>query len=267
MHTILIPYDFSLSANNAAEYALSIFKNRATRFIFVHVMPEGEDKDVLTILNQLKSDTNSMANEKAFPHHTFEERIVHGEVIERLASVADVLNVDAIFMGTKGNTDIRSRLMGTNTAGLLEKSRVPVMVIPKRARYGGFRRMVLGTDYRPVLNFDSYDYMLKLLQLSNAEFIVLNVENENEPVTMERTMAGITMERAFANRPHRYEFVHHESRVQGILEYVSKNDVDLLAMLKRDHYILSNALEDSVVSRTLLEIEIPLLSLPLMDES
>lgn len=260
MHTILIPYDFSLSANNAAEYALAIFKNRATRFIFIHVISE-EEEDISTVKAQLKSDIQGIRSNRALPHHEFLDHIVKGEVKERIMAASNVNEADAIFMGTKGKGDSNSRLMGSNTSTLLEVSTVPVMVIPKRARYSGFRRMVLATDYRPVQRFDSYDYLMRLLQLSNAEFIVLNVENDEEPVTMERTMAGIAMEKAFSDRPHRYEFVRHTSRVQGILEFLKNNEVDLLTMLKRDHYLLESAIEESVVGRTVMEIDIPLLSL------
>ena len=261
MHTILIPYDFSLSANNAADYAVSLFKNRSTRFVFVHVTSAEEEGDLSIVTEQLRSDIQGISAHRDLPHHEFVDRIVTGNVQERISAMANVYNADAIFMGTKGKGDSNSHLMGSNASKLLEVSTVPVMVIPKRARYTGFRKMVLATDYRPVQNFDSYDYLMKLLQLSNAEFIVLNVEDEHEPVTMERTMAGIAMEKAFSDRPHRYEFVRHNSRVQGILEFLKNNEVDLLAMLKRDHYLLENAIDDSVVGRTVMEIDIPLLSL------
>ena len=260
MHTILIPYDFSLSANNAADYAVSLFKNRSTRFVFVHVTSEDED-EISIVSEQLSSDIQGIRSYSELPHHEFVERIVTGNIQERIIAAANIYDADAIIMGTKGKGDSNSRLMGSNTSRLLEVSRVPVMVIPKQARYTGYRKMVLATDYRPVQNFDSYDYLMNLLQLSNAEFIVLNVEDEGEPVTMERTMAGISLEKAFSDRPHRYEFVRHTSRVQGILEFLKNNDVDLLAMLKRDHYLLEDAIEDSVVGRTVMEIDIPMLSL------
>jgi nucleotide-binding universal stress UspA family protein len=259
MHTILIPYDFSLSAHNAADYAVSLFKNRSTRFIFVHVI--SDQKDISIVTEQLRSDIQGISSHLDLPHHEFLDKIVIGDIQERISAAANVYNADAIFMGTKGKGDSNSRLMGSNTSRLLEVSTVPVMVIPRRARYTSYRRMVLATDYRPVQYFDSYDYLMRLLQLSNAEFIVLNVENEDEPPTMERTMAGISMEKAFSNRPHRYEFVRHSSRVQGILEFLKNNDVDLLAMIKRDHYLLEEAIEDSIVGRTVMEIDIPLLSL------
>ncbi|MFT7611258.1 MAG: nucleotide-binding universal stress UspA family protein [Parvicellaceae bacterium] len=268
MHTILIPYDFSNSAKNAAKFALKLFSNRSTKFVFAHfieseagtkVTPEENDNHST---NEIKRHVDELTRIGDNPHHQFESMVLRESIVTGTVRVAEKYCAEAIFMGTKGNSDVVSKILGSITSGVIEASNIPVMAIPLNVSYDGFRRMVLGTDFRPVNDFDSYDYLMKLLSLSNSEFIVLNVLNKKEPATMEQTMSGITMDRELSQRPHRYDFVDDESTVHGLMQYVEKNKVDLLAMLKRDHYLINPSIAKSTVGNAVMEIKIPLLSLP-----
>ncbi len=261
MHTILIPYDFSSSAQNAGEYAMSLFSNRPSRFVIVHAA-NGSSSDIKALESKLRDAMHSLSEQAVHPHHEFVSKVIEKEVIEGILTEAKSIQSDVIIMGTKGTHDIQSRILGSSTSGVIEKTSIPLLAIPQEARYKGFRSIALATDYSPIINYDSLDYLMRLVNLSNAEFKVVNVEDETKPVTMKKVMAGVIMDRSLSCRPHKYDFVSNSSKVHGLIDYVRDNDVELLAMLKHDHHLLDDGITESVVGKTVLEIECPLLSLP-----
>ena len=261
MHTVLIPFDFSPSAMNAGEYAMSLFSNRPSRFVMVHAA-NGSSSNIKQLESKLEDAMQKLSEKAVHPHHEFVCKVIEDEIIPGVVKEAESLQSDIIIMGTRGTHDIRSRILGSTTSGVIEKTTIPLLAIPRNSRYKGYRCIALATDYSPISNFDSLDYLMRLVSLSNSEFIVINVEDETKPITMKKVMAGLIMDRSLTCRPHRYDFVTNNSTVNGLFTYVRDAEVELLAMLKRDHHLLDDGITESIVGKTVQEIECPLLSLP-----
>lgn len=261
MHTILIPFDFSPSAMNAGEYAMSLFSNRPSRFVMVHAA-YGPSSNIKELESKLEDAMKTLSEKAVHPHHEFVCKVIEDEIIQGIVNEAESQQSDVIIMGTKGSHDIRSRILGSTTSGVIDKISVPLIAIPRNARYKGYRSIALATDYSPISNFDSLDYLMRLISLSNAEFYVVNVEDETKPITMKKVMTGLILDRSLPCRPDKYDFVTNSSTVNGLFSYVRDSQVDLLAMLKHDHHLLDDGITESVVGKTVQEIECPLLSLP-----
>ena len=63
---------------------------------------------------------------------TVEAELIEGDPVDVLSRVAETRGASEIIVGSRGIGRIRS-LFGSVSAGVLERSRIPVMVVPRRA--------------------------------------------------------------------------------------------------------------------------------------
>lgn len=271
MHTILIPLDFSEASINAARYAISLFRNQPTEFICLNVLdfraPMGamgsmKDKMEQGIKADLEKSYQKIAGGDNYPGHSFSKVIVHDTAINGISNYAEKVNARAIFMGTTGASGIKEVLMGSVAAGVIRKAKCPVMTIPSGAEYERIDVIGLATDFRPVKNMESYQFLLNVVNLFKAQLVVINVDGDNDPVKMEKAMAGMTLDKHFSETPHRYEFLKGEDTVQVLTEFIEKEKLGMIAMLHHSYKLLDNLFKRSSVEKLVMHTSIPLLSLP-----
>ena len=162
---ILLPTDFSKNAWNAISYATDLFKDTECEFYILNaysakgyvlesmMVPEpGEteferakavsEKELSKILEMLSfRDPNQK--------HTFYTISQFNSLLEALKNVVEKKDIDMVIMGTKGSTNSKSVVFGSNAITVMEKLRnCPVMAIPEDARYGEFKEIVFPTSYK-----------------------------------------------------------------------------------------------------------------------
>jgi len=144
--TILVPHDFSSSANFAAAIARDEAKVHGGRLLLLHVcdLPLDLGPDTMLIVGREADGPISMrhfAMSGAEAHlRDIAERLgrdgVSAEVFVRVGKPADEIpqfaaehGVDVIVMGTHGRTGIRHLIAGSVTERVVRTSAVPVMTI------------------------------------------------------------------------------------------------------------------------------------------
>lgn len=136
---ILVPTDFSPSAQEAVDYASRLAHACGARLIFLHVeaVPDipGADDDV--------ADANLPVLEKRLeevtPHMRgmhYEHRLVTGHPSEAILRVADKEQVDLVVMGLKGQTDAPDKPMGAVAEAVVQRATLPVLLIKIPLRVG-----------------------------------------------------------------------------------------------------------------------------------
>jgi len=144
--TILVPHDFSTSANLAAAIARDEAKLHGGKLLLLHVcdLPLDLGPDTTLIVAHESTGPISMrhfAMSSAETHlRDLAERLgrdgVSAEVFVRVGKPADEIlrfaeehGVDTIVMGTHGRTGIRHLLAGSVTERVVRTSPVPVLTI------------------------------------------------------------------------------------------------------------------------------------------
>ena len=142
--TILVPHDFSSSANHAAAIARDEAKQHGGVIILLHVieLPHQLDADAL-----VAGENGEMRSLKDFALGKAEEHL--GDLAERLGKdgvtatpivrigvpvdeierAIDEHHVDVIVMGTHGRTGIRKLIAGSVAERVVRMSKVPVLTI------------------------------------------------------------------------------------------------------------------------------------------
>ena len=95
--------------------------------------------------------------------------------------------VELIIMGTQGASGLKKTIIGSITSRIIEKSDIPVLVVPEKYELKDPREIVFATNYhcndRPALSFT-----LSIAKVFNASVTVLhintddNIEKNNDSV-------------------------------------------------------------------------------------
>jgi nucleotide-binding universal stress UspA family protein len=135
MYRVLVPTDFSDSAEAALRMAIAVAADREpAEIVLLHVQGAvepnyDEELGVLEperLMAMLKMLQAEYAIKAAVP---VEEVVVHGEPVEAILQYADERAVDLIVMGTHGRSGIAHLLMGSVAEGVLRRAACPVMTI------------------------------------------------------------------------------------------------------------------------------------------
>lgn len=145
--TILVPHDFSSSANHAAAVARDEARAHGARLILAHVIDlpyqmAPESAIVLGDLGQPLSmkDYASNAAEKhlddiaarlAKDGVSAEKFIRFGRPHEEITRLAEEVKADLIIMGTHGRTGLAHWLVGSVAERVVRTSKCPVLTVPQ----------------------------------------------------------------------------------------------------------------------------------------
>ncbi len=134
---ILVPVDGSKHSMRAAEYALELARQMQAEIILMHShkpfpMVLGEPyfqnavNKILKKSNKLLEPYRDLFNKNEVP---FTDQIMEGHADDVISEVANIEKCDLIVMGSRGRSDLKGLLLGSNTHRVLKTAPCPVLVI------------------------------------------------------------------------------------------------------------------------------------------
>jgi nucleotide-binding universal stress UspA family protein len=191
--TILVPVDFSASANTTIQHAAHLARVNKSDVVLIHVIEtlfEGfslagltlkedsaEQKLVEAVENRLKSISTEY-NEQGF-HFTY--RIEFGSVHKTIVRIADELNATYIVMGAHGIEGFEEYLIGSNSFRVAATANCPVITLPNDDAYTkGYKVIVMPID----TSFYSRQKVKTTAQIAkafNSKIFVFGVSIDTEP--------------------------------------------------------------------------------------
>ena len=143
--TILVPHDFSSSANHAAALARDEAKLHGGKILLLHVidLPSQVPANAAIIpsdsgapisvrdyaVGSAENHLNDLAARLAKDGVTATPFIRVGSPVDQINQFADENNVDLIVMGTHGHTGIRALIAGSVTEKVVRSAKVPVLTV------------------------------------------------------------------------------------------------------------------------------------------
>ncbi len=142
-HTILVPHDFSSSANHAAALARDVAKKFGARLILLHVaevptsigietavVPESGGAPISLreyATSQAKDHLTDLAARLEKDGVVVTTRVEIGRPVDEILRVAEEEKADLIAMGTHGRTGLRHVVTGSVTERVVRTSSIPVL--------------------------------------------------------------------------------------------------------------------------------------------
>lgn len=155
---ILIPTDFSDTANLALRHAVKMAKLLDARITLLHVvstfafrvnLPEVEADEVQNskLSGAIGAKLSAMANEISEKDGILVNTMVtSGRIREEVVRIAEEIDADIIILGTHGVSGLREFFMGSNAFRIVSEAACPVLSVQDLEQSVGFSNLVVPID-------------------------------------------------------------------------------------------------------------------------
>ena len=194
---VLLPTDYSKNALNAIRYALELYKNvRCDFFILNTFHISGYTLDSMRVpeLGEPYYEAAKQESEegmeklmqmiKLHPQnnkHEFHTITTFNSLTEAIRNVIDKKDIDIIVMGTKGVTESKARIFGTNTVNVMEQIKeCPVIAVPNNYMFKTPREIVFPTDYKTPFKRKEIGDLIEISNLYDAQINVVHIDKDKD---------------------------------------------------------------------------------------
>ncbi|MBL0341003.1 MAG: universal stress protein [Bacteroidetes bacterium] len=153
---IVIPYDFSETADLSLEQAIFMAKLLQAEITLLHIV---ETVSFTTAISQafsgfekkIETATNEKLEQLAREIHmksgvVLKIRTEVGRIYKKICAVAKEIDADIILMGTHGTSGYQKFSVGTNTSRVVQEAHCPVLSVQTHAKGLGFKNIVIPID-------------------------------------------------------------------------------------------------------------------------
>ena len=279
MKRILVPTDFSPTAEKALRFALDIASRAKGTVILYHVFVPERIKSTGTNSKQRIDNTQLEANilkrlqrlrkkvlgdSMDIPVSTIVGR---SPLIDNILGFAENNHIDLIVMGTQGASGLKKTIIGTVAARVVEKSDLPVLLIPAKYEIRELNHFVFATNYR-----DADKLALKLVnaiaKLFEAEVTVVHFANAYN-AELDKVKArdsfdsyAFSLQREFNDSKIKFHLLETTSVVETMETLDSNFPYDIMAMVRRNKTFLEKFFVKSFTQNMVYLTKKPLLIIP-----
>ncbi len=274
MRTILVPTDFSYTAEKALIYACEINKKLNAEIILFHsyhvpaiisnsqnavVSDEEQTKKLMESLNVLKGRF-----EKQYPGMNFSMKAVQGLATEGIVEEEKNTAIDLLVMGTQGASGLREILLGSNTANVIENSICPVLAVPENSVHKTISNILFATDFNES-DFLALTILAKIAEKFNAAISVVHVSETAKKAEFEANTQDWIEEELESKYKVHYNKLKFHCLVGGDVEeelnyFIGKNDIDLISLTMRKRGALSKLFDRSLTKKLVNHTHVPLIA-------
>jgi len=275
MKSILIPTDFSNTANNAYLYALHLANNLDLKVyvLFVHMPPilsathSGQPemlqnvyeeielskfetyKNNVVLLRELASANNLNSDNVIF---LFEE----GPLIGSIKKTIEKEDIYAIVMGTTGASGLSKTFIGSNTVDVIKNVDKPVLAIPSQATFKPIQKVAFTTLFREKDKM-ALQEIVNISRRIPFEIYCVNVLNDPNYVK-DTLMKADEWGKTHENANLEFIFLEKEQSVENAINiFLEENNIDILTVVKRNRSFFDRLLNSSLSNEFVFHSHIP----------
>jgi len=262
---ILVPSDFSEACDNALNHAIEMSRFLNCNVYVLHVvdslsqnyfvkdmadlqvgMAVGQHLDYVNVsLKKLKEYVATKNNSKVIP------MIKEGDLFDSVHEAAAEVNAEIIILGTHGKVGFQ-KIVGSYAFKVIDKSKVPVIVVQKRGFGGGFKDVVfpvsLDTEDR-----QKTEYAILIAEVFNSTIHIFPKDTENQANNAKLDVYVKQIVGQFDKHGVKYTVVestdYGDAWHRQILNYSSSINADLILILSNPekHTLFFDAKEEHII--------------------
>ena len=267
MKTILVPTDFSSNAYKAISYACNMALKYKAKIILMNSfeIPTSSSKVMINFTDLLEEDSKKgldkelkkIRKENTFNAVNIELFSCFGSISNAIKKAGELYDIDLIVMGTTGESNISSRLFGSNTTNAIKSSKQPILIIPNNSIYSEWRKITFASNIQNSKNDCPFKPLKELITFSNSSLNILSVVEDSKSLDKIKIEGRIAAKIRGIN--HTINIVENESIPNGILDFIHENDTDLLVLVKKNYGFIEGLMHTSVTRKLALHADKPIL--------
>lgn len=285
MDTILLPTDFSETANHALEVAVQLSKKYCSKLVLLHMLeiPIHHLPDVV-LTNDVHPTYNTHQNDlpeaifymklakKRFEELAelpimdgvnYEEAVQNHLDFKGIIDSAHKHKADLIVMGSHGASGLKDVFVGSHTEKVVRTSDVPVLVIKRKHEDFDIKHFVYATDWEA----DSTQSLIdasKLSQLLDAKMTILYVNAPGHTFLTSKEIDQKFVEllkSSELNIDTVHTKVYADRNIEeGILNFCNETNADLIGVTTHGRKGLSHFINQSISEGIANHSEIPVVT-------
>ncbi len=282
MKNILIPVDFSVCADNAVHYAINLARLAKANLHLCHAITippvnamSGQSAWPQSDEGKFSSDTEKYMRNYAEKIER-EERlnindspsvsyaIAHGTVKDVINRFIHQYKIDLIVMGLSGAGEIKRFLMGSNSSAQIEQAIVPILFIPRKARFNPIKKIAFGTDLN-LADINTINNIARLFCRFEPEILLSHINglpsDFDLPTSLANRFLKVVEGKINYSRIY-YKHIQQKNVNDGLTWLAENGQIEILAMIHRHQGMLAALLHGSHTQEMAKKIELPLLVLP-----
>lgn len=284
MKKILVPADFSLTANNAAGYAMHLASHTKANVelcnavtIPVEVPTVAQVSWPLLDIDEQEQEITARLNKQAFQleqsfsinsgnsnyHPVVSAQVNIGAIEDVIPEMASQADACMVVMGMSGADNLTEMLNGGNSQALVEAATFPLLLIPAKAKFETIQKIAFATDLSRE-DAAAIHMLAGFARVFNAQILIVYISNKTSKAEAKCEVEDFLNDIANKiNYPKIYYKCIVDDSVDHGLDWLTEfGQIQMLAMVHRKHNVLHKLFRGSFTQRLKRRIQIPLLVFP-----
>jgi nucleotide-binding universal stress UspA family protein len=276
MVNILFPTDFSKAAENAFLYALQLTKVLDANLTLAHVyeLPElgralhNTSKEVYELMemetlenfNKSIKELRQLAEDKGYGDVSFKHIMAAGQIVPKVANIAEHEKIDYIVMGTTGASGLKEIFLGSIASGVIDIAPCRVLSIPEQTNpTDKIDKVAYLTNYKDE-EVVSFDQVVAFAKKFDASIYCVHYDKHVTDVSQEQMTE-------WKNKLHTeglmvsFDVITGEDFEHSLVDYYEAKGIDIISIQPRRRNLFSAIFKKSNTKSIAQHLKIPLLSL------
>ncbi len=279
MKRILVPTDFSPTAERAFRFAVDIASRATGTVILYHIFNPLENTFTGTVktreIYNTQSETNLLkrlqrlkkkvlTNLPGVPVSTV---VGYSPIVDNILGFAEHNKADLIVMGTQGISGLKKTIIGSTAVRIIERSDIPVLLIPENFKRKEPAHIVFAADTK-FNGFKALELTLALAKLYNATVTVVHLTDpfltwEDRLKQVSESDAYIkTLQNTFHSPNLHFQILKAPSIHQALENLDTQIPHDMMVMIRGKKSTLERVFMDSFTKNMAYATTHPLLVVP-----
>ncbi len=272
METILVPTDFSPSANNATDYAVELAKFFDAKLILTNAysMPPvnyeaGFSVEIVTALQETAVKQLENLKKQLLlknEHLTIECEVEMGTPYDVIQSTTKKYNADLIVMGIVGEAGkLKEHLIGSSAVKVARHLEIPTFIIPENVKYHRIHHISFACDMEKTEETVLVYIAKYFSKMFDADLEVVNVEKPEEEISEDKAKTSVFMERKLDTVKHKTVYVTGNNVAKDLESYFQTHPTDVIMLNPKKHNIFHNLFTESVTKELAFHAQQPILAI------
>lgn len=274
MKRILFPTDFSDTAKNAFLYALKMAETLQAEIILLHtfdvpVINSGEIPinykiiyDTLEVqqMSQFKDhipELTKIATENNLQHIPLTHILKASSLQLAMEDAVKENDIALVVMGTSGTSNWLENFFGTNASDAITSLPVPVLTVPKDAKYSKIKNIAFTNMYREK-DFETLQRVAVIAEKFGATIKSIYVKQSGSEISDEEIS---TWQQRCELLPVQFFVIPHDDVRETIEDFLRTQHVDLLVMLTSIRGFFAEIFSSSLTQKITTEVDVPVLAM------
>lgn len=261
MKQILVATDFSTSAANAMEYAMALAKTLNMEVCAIHAIHPTEGINNNTY-NAIFIDDYYNNKRQALKDwaEKFTSRDEYKDIeVTTICGVGFLKNVitkyiaehhvELLVMGIIGSTGLTG-IVGSNASMMVSIVTIPTLIVPMESKFATDSVITLATDYETRLSAQDVNALNEMVEAFGSQKMqVLYVAEKPGAKNIETGESRLRD--LFKGTTLDFNYIGDNKPLNGIMDFVEKNETDILCLVKHNHNIIYRLFNRSTVNQVM----------------